>query len=220
FEQSWKLLSEDERSVLAPLSVFRGGFDLEAAERVASATLPTLASLADKSLIRMSRSGRYDLHELLRQFASDKLAESGQMVAINDGHLNYCLSLAEQAEAHLYGPTQEIWFDCLEIEHDNIGAALAWSLNDGRAEPGLRLAGALGFFWQLRTHEHEASTWMQKLLANMNDVPTAVQAKVLRVAGMITLEDWDHARFYCEESLRLARAIGDKSSIAWALGTL
>src|SRR5262249_22448900 len=130
FEQSWALLPEAECAVLAKLSVFRGGFDLEAAEQVAGASLFVLAGLLDKSLVRLDSSGRYDLHELLRQYAGDKLAEAGETATITQRHLAFFSKLADEAEAHLYGPYQEVWFDRLEVEHDNLGAALAWSLRD------------------------------------------------------------------------------------------
>jgi predicted ATPase len=147
FEQSWRLLSESERRVLATLAVFHGGFDLEAAEQVAGASLSLLAGLVDKSLIRLNRSGRYDLHELFRQFASDKLAESGETAAATRRHFEYYAELAERAERHLYGPEQEGWFDRLAVDLDNLRAALAWSVRDEEAETGLRLAGSLGWFW-------------------------------------------------------------------------
>src|SRR5262249_53135562 len=103
FDQSWKLLSGEEKQVLMRLSVFRGGFDWEAAEQVTGASLPLLAGLVDKSLIRMKAAERYDLHELMRQYAADKLAEAGEADFAVQRHLDYYLKLAEQAEAHVAG---------------------------------------------------------------------------------------------------------------------
>ncbi len=222
FEHSWVLLSETERDVLAGLSIFRGGFDLESAEQVAGASLAVLGSLADKSLIRLNPSGRYDIHELLRKFASDKLTESGQAAAMALLHLEFYLKLAEDAEAHLYGPQQEAWLDRLELEHDNIRAALAWALRDEEVEKGLRLAGALGFFWEFRTHQHDGYEWFRRLLARADDAPALLRAKALRFAGVMAdhVGDEERYRVYCEESLALARTAGDPGSIAWALGTL
>ena len=223
FEQSWRLLSADEQAVLMKLTVFRGGFDLEAAEAVAGAALPLLASLVDKSLIQLSTPDRYDLHELLRQFAADKLAELGELAAvINRRHLEFYANLAAEAEVHLYGPQKEAWFDRLEVEHDNLRAAMAWTLRDKEAEAGLRLAGALGFFWEHRAYHHEGGEWLEKLLSIASDVPAATRAKALRVAGSLAggLGNDDLGRTYCEESLRLARELGDKLSIAWAVGNL
>ncbi len=191
FEQSWRLLSADEQAILMKLTVFRGGFDLEAAEAVARASLTMLASLGDKSLIRLSTSARYDLHELLRQFAADKLSELGELAAvINLRHLEFYANLADKAEAHLYGSQKEAWFDRLEVEHDNLRAALAWTLRDKEAEAGLRLAGALGFFWEHRAYHREGVEWLEKLLAITSDVPAATRAKALRVRGIAGRGSW------------------------------
>src|SRR4029079_3226115 len=103
FEQSWRLLSEDECHVLMKLSVFRGGVDAEAAAQVTQATSWSLMSLVDKSLIRLNAAGRYDMHELVRQFAADKLQESNETVTTQNEHAQYFLGLAEQIEQCLFG---------------------------------------------------------------------------------------------------------------------
>jgi non-specific serine/threonine protein kinase len=205
------------------MSVFRGGFDRDAADRVAGASLAVLASLVDKSLIRFNAPGRYDLHELLRQYLAERLmlADDGEVAALTGRHLDYFSELAHTAEAHLYGPEQETWFDRLEIEHDNLRVALAWSIRDGRAEAGLRLGGALGFFWELRSHWYEGYESMTNLVEHAADVAPLVRAKALRFAAVFAeyARDLPHARAYCEESLALARASNDPSSIAWSLCT-
>lgn len=222
FEQSWKLLSEAERTILAKLSVFRGGFDLESAEYVTGASITTLASLADKSLIRPNAAHRYDLHELLRQFAAEKLAEFDDPAEINRRHLTFFSTLADNAEAHLYGPQKEAWFDRLEVNLDNLRAALEWTLRNKEAEAGLRLASALGFFWEHRAYFHEGHEWLKNLLMIDSNIPASVRAKALRVAVALvnSLGDYDLAMAYCEESLRLAREARDKLNIAWALSNL
>src|SRR5262249_8775545 len=96
FDQSWQLLSAAERQVLTRLSVFRGGFKLEAAEQVAGASLSIVAGLVDKSLVQMSRDDRYNLHELLRQYAADKLTEASETALIAHAHLIYLQGLALQ----------------------------------------------------------------------------------------------------------------------------
>src|SRR5690606_9472161 len=98
FEHSWALLSRDEQVLFSGLSVFRGGFTREGAEQVAGATLEVLASLVHKSLVLLHANGRYDLHELLRQYTADKLQASGEADFINQQHSRYCLRLAEGAE--------------------------------------------------------------------------------------------------------------------------
>jgi predicted ATPase len=138
FDRSWTLLSEADQRVLAQLSAFRGGFDREAAAQVAGASLAVLAGLVDTSLIRPTLAGRFDMHELLRQYLAQQLAESGETGAATQRHFDCFAMLADQAEAHQYGPEQEEWFDRLELDYDNLAAALAWSLSEGRV--GSRLA--------------------------------------------------------------------------------
>ena len=110
FEQSWNQLLSAEQSVLMRLSVFRGGFDLAAAEQVAGASLMLLAGLADKSLIRINATGRYDLHELLRQYGAEKLRDAGATEPTAQRHGDYFLKLAEEAETHVFGRAQIPWW--------------------------------------------------------------------------------------------------------------
>src|SRR5262249_15028664 len=157
-------------------------------------------------------------HELLRQYAAEQLRETGEMAADHCRHLQFFSALAEQAEAHLYTPQQEVWFDRLELELDNLQAALAWTLRDKEAEAGLRLAAALGWFWELRTHHREGYQWLKQLLAMAGGVPASVQMNALGWAGSLALfsGEYQAATTYVEASLVLAREAGDKSSIAWA----
>ena len=100
FDHSWALLTNEERAVFRKLSVFRGGFSRKGAEQVAGATLAILAALVDKSLVRVAATGRYDLHELLRQYTADKLLDAHEVEAIIQRHVDYFLELAEGAETH------------------------------------------------------------------------------------------------------------------------
>lgn len=220
FEQSWQLLPPTDQEVLMKLSIFRGGFDLEVAREVAAASVPALARLVDKSFLRLNDSGRYDLHELLRQNANDKLVESGQAGMVTHHHLVYFLKLAQQAEAHLYSPHQETWFDRLEVEHDNLTMALTRSLRDGEAAMGLCLTTALWWFWQLRAHHHEAYYWSRRFLEITNNVRSSERARVLIMAGQLAsyFDDEEQGRAYVEEALGLAREVDDKRGIAWSLG--
>ena len=221
FEQSWKLLSAHEQEVLMKLSVFRGGFDLEAAEPIAGASLSLLAGLVDKSLIRLTATGRYDLHELLRQFAADKLTESGQVSDTADQHLFYFMGLAEQAEAHEYGREAMTWYDRLEANLENIRAALAWSEQTLQAEMGLRLAGALRWFWMHHPYLLEGQAWLERLLALNGNVAPSVRAKALNCVGDCLANFGDtRAAEILNEALALARSVNDKSNIAWAVACL
>jgi non-specific serine/threonine protein kinase len=222
FDGSWELLSQVERAVLMKLSIFRGGFDFEAAEYVAGASLPVLSALIDKSLIRVNFSGHYDLHELLRQYLSEKLTQSGEAALAAHRHLNFFLNLAEQAEADIYGPKQIAWFDRLEAEHGNLHAALSWSLEGCENEMGLRLAAALGWFWQLRVHLQEGSQWFERLLDANVGASDSVRAKAMHRASEIEtqLNHSARAQKLAEESLALGRAVNDKWNIAWALAAI
>lgn len=226
FDQSWAFLSERDRGVLLRLSVFRGGFDVEAAEQVAGASLLILSELVDQSLIRMSESGRYDLHELLRQYITDKLSESGQATAIGWSHFEFFTKLAEQAEQHLYSPHQIRWFDRLDIEHNNLRAALAWALNEQDPVAGMRLAGALQWFWHIRCYWNEGCDWLEKLLAISDDAPVPVRAKVMCcLADLMSLmyiksSSVTRATELFEQSLTLARSIGDVWLTAWSLSNI
>ncbi len=222
FDHSWELLTEDERAGLMKLSIFRDGFDFEAAGYVAGTSLPILAALVDKSLIRVNSSGRYDLHELLRQYSAEKLAEYGEVAPTAQRHLSFFLSLAEKAEAEIYGPKQIPWFDRLEAERGNLDAALAWSLEGGETEKGLCLAAALGWFWQLRVHLREGSQWLEKLLDANLGASASVRARALHRASELEthLNNSQRGERLAEESLALAHAANDKWNTAWALAAI
>jgi len=164
---SYDLLPEPERRVFRRLSVFAGGWMLEAAERVCGddqSSLPemldVLGWLIDRSLVVTERGGvdgvRYRLLEPVRQYAAEKLIVSGEEAATRTCHLSWCLSLAEEAEDELEGPAQLAWFARLDVEHDNLRAALTWSATDpGRATDGLRIGAALRWFWFVRGYHRE-----------------------------------------------------------------
>lgn len=219
FEYSWKLLTAAEQKEFGQLAVFRGGFTREAAETVAGATLLMLTALADKSLLRVDGTGRYDIHELLRQFAADKLAEAGETQAAASKHLEYFVALAEAGEAHAYGREQAVWYDRQEAEMDNLRAALAWSLTGEEIEMGLRMAAALRWVWEIRGHLGEGVAWFEKLLAVSEEVSPSVRAKALHRACEV-FSFTDHmvqARLWGEEAILLSRALNDPWNIAWSL---
>src|SRR5262249_51192241 len=157
-------------------------------------------------LVKVVPSGRYDLHELLRQFAADKLADTGERDAISHRHFQFCLSLAEQAEAHLYSPEQVAWLDRLDTNHDNLRAALAWSLLSGQAELGLRLAASLEWFWHMRPSASEGREWLIRLLEAAPGAAPFWRAKALHCAANLTnllpgKERAEEAKALCEQAL-------------------
>src|SRR5512135_1763447 len=132
FDHSWKLLSEEEQGVLLRLSVFQGGFRREAAEVVAEATLSVLSTLVTKSLIRRSGAGRYDLHELIRQFAAEQFAERPEeQTATQARHGGYYLTFFSQADGRLRSSAQRETLAELTAEMDNFRSAWDWAVTHG-----------------------------------------------------------------------------------------
>jgi predicted ATPase/DNA-binding SARP family transcriptional activator len=241
FDYSWRLLSEDERRVLRRLVVFRGGFTREAAEQVASATLTRLASLIGKSLVQRSEAGRYDLHDLVRQYAVEHLdrgapyegAGSRQAEAsdVRQAHAAYYLEWVEATAAQLYGPHQAVCAERLEQEQDNWRAAFEWSLNSGGREVGryvestLRQATALARFW-IGHYLREGRQWLEQALAIeatlATRAPTMTRANALNIAGWLarTMNDFGQAKTFLNESLALCREAQDAAGIASVLDSL
>jgi non-specific serine/threonine protein kinase len=235
---SHDLLTEGERVVLRRLSVFAGGWSLEAAQAVCREdaggdALDTLARLAEKSLVMVdewadSTEPRYRLLETIRQYARDKLLAAGESERIRDRHLDFYLAFAEEAEPHLRRADQLTWLVRLEIEHDNLRAALAWSLDRGDAERAMRLAGAAAYFWELRGYWSEGHKWLAQVLAlasggdgaGVADANVAARAKALYGAGRLLFASGIEppvSRALVEESLHSWRALGDKWWMAAAL---
>src|SRR5262245_47368354 len=157
--------------------------------------------------------------ETIREYALERLAARGEAEALRERHLAYYLALVEAAEPHLRGAEQIIWADRLEVEHDNLRAALAWTHEHGAvdsstttgAEAELRLAGALFLFWDMRDHQIEGRRWLEGALARTNkSVRTAARAMALFAAGRITAGYGDNVtgRALLEESVAIWRELG------------
>jgi tetratricopeptide (TPR) repeat protein len=241
---SYGLLRVREQQLFNRLAVFAGGFTLEAAEVVcageelaADEVLDVLLRLVDKSLVvAEERAGdveRYRLLETLRQYGRERLVASGEAAALHRQHAQYYLALAEQAEPGLRGPVQVAWLDRLELEHANLGTALAWSLDDDesqtctagetRANLGLRLAGALLWFWVLRGHRLEGRRWLGHALARSHELPQPARAKALVAAGVLAVVTGDRLEVVLAllaEGVALYRAVGEKRGLAYALAWL
>ena len=226
---SYELLSEKERVLFRRLAVFAGGYTLEAAEAVCAGehlergvVLEVLTRLVEKSLVMVVDRGgatRYKLLETVRQYGWEKLEESGELDLLKERHAEHYLALAEEAEPKLKGPEQRAWLERLELEHDNLRAALGWALARGEAELGLQLAGALGEFWQMRGHLSEGRSWLQAALEGASEASEPARARALAWAGWIAWEQGDYERSVTlsEESLALSRKIGDETGAALAL---
>jgi predicted ATPase/DNA-binding SARP family transcriptional activator len=224
-DHSWQRLTERERAVYRQLSIFSGGFQREAAEHLAGATLADLSALVDKSLLRRSSDGRYGMHSLLRKYAHLKLRDAGDLAEVRARHLEYYHRLTRQAEPGLRSAAQLEWIARLEVEHDNLRAAMKWAIESGRPELGQEIAGGLARFWYLRGYWQEGRDWLGQMLArglqgealaNAPDCIRAARASALLGAAWLADENGDEGPLY-EESLALCRAVGDRWGAALSL---
>jgi len=242
---SYDLLAVEEQRLFRRLSVFAGGCTLEAVEGLSTtlgelpaAVLDGVASLIDKSLLRQveqeGQEPRLLMLETIREYGLEVLASAGEMESTRRAHAAYYLRLSEDAELELGGPQQTVWLERLEREHDNLRAALQWTLvqageegarEDGRSrEIALRLGGALRVFWVVHGHISEGRHFLERALAV--EVPLAgtlieasVRAKALNVAGHLAIiqSDYERAEPLCKESLALYRELEDQPGIAFSL---
>jgi predicted ATPase len=233
---SYDLLSDSERKMLQRLSIFTGGWSAGAAESVCAVgeiqqeqVLDLLSQLVSKSLVMTERKigeeARYRMLETIREYALEKLIEAGEEIAVRDRHLDFFMMLAEEAEPQLFKPDQVSWFNRVEAEHENLRAAVTWSLKRKVATPALRLVGALSWFWSTHGHYREALEFSSQILsAPMAKERTAARAKALSITGLVQwmLDRKADVRPLLEEALDIATEIGDRSIIAWSrvfLGT-
>jgi predicted ATPase/DNA-binding CsgD family transcriptional regulator len=191
---SVSLLSDDERILLARLSVFAGGASLTAIEAICTPdlnleALDGLAALCDQSLISVQHLGneaRFLMLETIREYATQMLEQSQEATTIKTRHVDYFLAVVEQADTALLGAEQAIWLETLEREHANLRTALTWGLEARDAERALRLSGALAAFWQTHGHLTEGADWL-KLSLELEGSPAA-RAKALAGYGGCLLQ--------------------------------
>ncbi len=233
---SYDLLNPEEQAVLDRLSVFMGGWTLEAAEAVTSAgdtgewqVLDRLAALVDKSLVQAEESNgstRYRLLETVRQYAAERLAlpPGSELNQARAAHRDHHLHLVETADTHLRGPDEAAWLGRLEAEFANIRAALAYSVADpGSAEPGLRLAAGLRWFCNMRGHAGEALQALNVLLERPDaQTPTRARARALTVSCHLLNHFGDDSAIpsLAGEAIAIARGLADDAITADALSQL
>lgn len=241
---SYSWLPAAEQLLLRRLSVFSGGCTLDAVEHVCASTHPrseaegsdgnlpgqivdALSSLVSKSLVVAETlepgESRYGMLETVRQFARDRLCESDESDVIQDRHLDYFLSLAQEAERAMHGPDELAWLDRLDVEHDNLRAALDWSRRKGRVETNSQLVKALLWFWVYGAHLREGRERAEELLARPEAAArNLIRANALLVAGITTstwnLGDESVSHRYLTELVELARELGDPGKRHLALG--
>lgn len=237
---SYGLLGEDERALFRRLGVFAGGCTIEAVEAVCptpaarDGALDGLTSLTDKSLVQQLQTEgepRFGLLETIREFALDQLDASGETADARGRHADHFLRLAEAADPRLLSADQVAWLNLLEVEHGNLAAALAWAREarlPGQQTPagvpaalaGLRLAGALHWFWWLGGHVGEGRRWLTEVLGW--DTATASQparVRALYAAGTLAMiqGDYPDAHRLLDEGAALAEALGDAVTTARCL---
>lgn len=235
FEHSWALLTDEEQRVMRQLSVFRRGFAREMAEPVANATLPVLAALTDKSLLRRNSNGRYEMHERVRQFAYRKLHEANEASAVLDRHLAAYRAMAEANEMRLFAAARAETLQNMDLEQANVRVALEWGLQNDetyappertnagerfslprRLEDAIALAATMVRGWYLNGHIREGQEWISLALGQIEPwvaVPQAADsiplqtlyAKLLLGAGDLEALLDQYAR--AEECLKQSRAL-------------
>ncbi|MBA2742220.1 MAG: adenylate/guanylate cyclase domain-containing protein [Actinobacteria bacterium] len=220
-EWSYDLLSSEEQQLFARLSVFAGGCTLEAAEEVADADLDLVQSLVEKSLLRFTVSeagSRYWLLEMIREFAWEQMEASGEADELRERHAEHFLALAEDADSRLAGSDLLVGLDRLELEHDNLRAALDSLEAAQRDELSQRLVAALCRFWAIRGHGTEARRRIAYALG-IDGPASPTRAKVLDAAAYRALDDADpiKAREFATESISVKRELGDSRGAARTL---
>jgi non-specific serine/threonine protein kinase len=231
---SYDILPQEERCMLRRLAVFAGGWSLEAAEAVCSEldVLDLLTQLVNKSLVTVDDEAaepRYHLLETVRQYARDKLLEAGETEQARNKHFDYFFALAQRAEPRLHNFGASTWVAQLDLEHDNLRAALQWSL-ENRLEDLFRMMPLLEFFWNRRGYEEEARGIIREALERASQLPEfqgAADQEHLRLLARawqamafqaFSQGDSVQAAQACEMAVGLARQLGDKRMLARVLG--
>ena len=224
---SYKLLSKPEQELLRRLSVFTSGFSLEAAEAVGATdsdneVIYLLEGLVEQSLVEAnpdpgSEGVHYGMLEPVRQYALERLEESGEAEELRLHHARYYLALVEAAEPELMGARQVEWLDRLERENDNLRAAMLWVLSAGDYDTAARLGWGLWSFWWLHGHYGEERRWMEVALEH--ELPPALRARALHTAGSMAYAQGDSsaAEEHWQEALRLSQRSGDVAveALSW-----
>ena len=237
---SYDLLGKEEQALFRLLTVFIGGWTLEAAEALAQGTgqanldvLNTLSALLDNSLLQQSEQEaeepRFRMLQTVREYGLELLEATGERETTQAVHARYFLALAEQAQPELEGPNQTVWLQRLEQEHDNLRAALEWTLEEGtdeqtseRKELALRLSPALELFWYFRGYYSEARTLLERVLASSEGQSASLHARVQQAAAFFAILMGDHKRaeVLAQQSLEFFRELNDIRGMARSLSLL
>jgi predicted ATPase/class 3 adenylate cyclase len=222
------LRPEQQQQFFRRLAVFAGGWSREAAAALAPGpdALSRLLDLADASLVRrdaLGETSRWSMLESVRAYAREELQRAGEMEEVQGKHAAWCLSFVHEAEQGMRGLGQEGWLARLDLEHDNLRAALRWLLDQEQWSGALRLAAGLGAYWQTRGFLAEGRQWLEAALAapaTARDTPAGLAAMI--EAGMLGWEQGDIAAStsWLQQAQALAAALGDQGRSAAVLGNL
>ncbi len=231
FEWSYQLLNDSEKRLFARLGAFAGGWTLEAAESVCAPGLPVdvlggMESLLDKSLIRQSQPGaggpRFTMLETIREFAVEKLVESGQQTLIHGRHVAYFLEWIRRPKEY-WG---RFMFDVQALEVENVRAVMHRGLASGELDAPVEIVCLMYYLWLFRGHAVEMGNWLEEVLADessWSSLPPKLHALALRIAGnlqgLLALDLQKGFRYY-EQSLMISRSEQDQQSMAATLFNL
>jgi predicted ATPase/class 3 adenylate cyclase len=230
---SYDLLPVENQVAFRRLSVFSGGFTLEAAEKVLAETpdpwldaLDAVSVLIEQSLIGTEEDSlgdtRYRMLETVRAFVLEKLEESGEDAIVRGAHARWIEAFSRDTDKYVIGPSSGEWLERLEREHDNVRSAIAWAIDSDPGDLGLRVPESIWRFWQIRGHYAEGRRWLERALAASQGAPERLRARALDGLGGISWRQGDlvsAARAF-EESLAIWRANGDRRALGGTLTNL
>lgn len=218
---SFDFLGGGERALFTRLSVFNGGFTLEAAESVCSGGLVDrehvmnlLGRLVETSLVMATDADpvRYRLLEPISHYARMRLDERTELAKLRDRHAEFYLAMAEDGDARIHDMEQNVWADRLERDRYNLRAALEWLHDSGRAEDAMAMAGALRWFWVIKREVSDGTEWLERTLAHREGVDPEILARALNGAGLLASRRlaFDEAHSHLIEALDIYRDLGDR----------
>lgn len=218
---SYDFLGGAERALFTRLSVFSGGFTLEAAEAVCSGGLVAkehvmnlLGRLVETSLVMATDTDpiRYRLLEPISHYARMRLDEGAELDALRDRHAEFFLAMAEEGDSAILDSEQNLWADRLERDRYNLRAALQWLHDSGRAQDAMAMAGALRWFWVIKREVSDGTEWLERTLAHRDGVDPSIVARALNGAGLLASRRlaFDEAHTALTESLQIYRKLGDR----------
>jgi predicted ATPase/DNA-binding CsgD family transcriptional regulator len=240
---SYDLLDPEEQILFGRLSVFVGGFQLEAVEKICSrletkggnqltgngesitihGDLDHIGLMVEKSLLRQLPSSddepRFQMLETVREFGSERLVAHGEDQALQAEHAAWIVDLAERSYEQTYVPGYESTITRLDTERDNVRAALIWAEANGNAEITLRIASAMANYWAVRGYYREGRDWLERALAVGEPIPSPERARAYRAVGWIARLKGEAtaAESFQVEALRVAKVVGDRLTTAAAL---